>query len=81
MMECTLLAKLVALAESLTLTVPFWPPTEMMTCRPWPCRVFTSLMKSDDEYPPSALDSPESMENDTWPGVDVASAKATAIRL
>src|SRR6266511_3324355 len=81
MIEYTLLAKLVALVESPTLIVPFWPPTEMMTCLPWPCRKFTSLMKSDDEYPPSALDSPGSMLKDTAPGVDVAFAKATAIRL
>jgi hypothetical protein len=41
----TLLAKLAALVASLTLTVPFWPPTETITFLPRACSVCTSLVK------------------------------------
>jgi len=43
--ELMLLAKLFADVESLTLIVPFWPPTEMITFWPRECTVATSLVK------------------------------------
>src|SRR5437763_9404896 len=77
----TLLAKLAAAVESPTETVPFWPPTEMITFLPRECSVATSALKSALVYPPTAADSPESTLNTTPPGLaGSVSAKATAIR-
>jgi hypothetical protein len=42
--ECTLLANSDALAASLTLTVPFCPPTDRMTFWPRACSVLMSAM-------------------------------------
>jgi len=62
-----------------TLTEPNSPPTDIITFWPRFWAVAMSLIKSLSVYPPSLDERVGSKLNSTFPGVPVASAKATAI--